>query len=80
MSLTAGVPQGSVLDPLMFLVCINDLTDNISSEMRLFAKDSSLFTCVKVVEQTHDKLVKDLQTVSKWAYQWKLMFNPDITR
>ena len=64
----------------MFLACINDLTDNISSEMRLFAEDSSLFTCVKGVDQTHDKSVKDLQTVSKWAYQWKMVFNPDITK
>ena len=35
---------------------INDLTDNISSEMRLFADDASLFTCVKGVTQNHDKL------------------------
>ena len=80
MSLQAGVPQGSVLGPLLFLVYINDLMDNISSDMCLFADDSSLFTCVKGVNQTHDKLVKDLQTVSQWAYQWKMVFNPDLTK
>ena len=78
--LKAGVPQGSVLGPLLFLLYINDLTDNISSDMRLFADDSSLFTGVNGVNQTHDKLCKDLQTVTMWAYQWKMIFNPDITK
>ena len=80
MTIKAGVPQGSVLGPLLFLVYINDLTDNISSDMRLFADDSSLFTCVKGISQTHDKLVKDLQTITAWAYQWKMVFNPDLTK
>ena len=72
MCLKAGVPQGSVLDPILFLVYINDLTDNISSDMRHFADDSSLFTRVKRVNQTHDSLVKDLQR--------EMLFNPDLTK
>ena len=79
-NVTAGVPHGSVLGPLLFLVYINDLTDNISSEMRLFADDSSLFTRVEGVDLTHEKLVKDLQTITNWGYQWKMVFNPDITK
>ena len=78
--LEAGVPQGSVLGPLLFLVYINDLTGNITSQMRLFADDSSLFTCVKGINETHEKLVKDLDTVTVWAHQWKMVFNPDITK
>ena len=71
-SLQAGVPQGSVLWQMLFLIYINDLTDNISSDMRLFAEDSSsLFTCVNGITETHDKLVKDLETTSMLAYQWK---------
>ena len=79
-SISAGVPQGSVLGPLLFLVYINDLTENIKSQMRLFADDSSIFTPVKNVEATHEQLVNDLETVSNWGYQWKMVFNPDITK
>ena len=79
-SISAGVPQGSVLGPLLFLIYINDLTDNIKSQMRLFADDSSIFTPVKDVLNTHEQLVNDLETVSTWGHQWKMVFNPDITK
>ena len=51
--------------------------------MRLFADDSSLFTHVEViggVDQTHEKCIKDLQTITDWAHQWKMVLNPDITK
>ena len=48
--------------------------------MRLFADDSSLFTRVNGTIETHDKFVNDLQTISQWAYQWKMTFNPDTTK
>ena len=79
-NVSAGVPQGSVLGPLLFIIYINDLTDNISSDMRLFADASSLFTRVSGIEETHEKLLNDLRTVTSWAHQWKMVFNPNIDK
>ena len=78
--LYSGVPQGSVLGPLFFLIYINDLTVNINSQMKLFADDSSLFAKVTDIKVTHENLVNDLNTISLWAHQWKMKFNPDITK
>ena len=76
-SVTAGVPQGSVLGPLFFSLYINDLVDNLTSEAKLFADDTSLFSVVYDESVTAEKLNKDLETISKWAHQWKMQFNPD---
>ena len=75
-SVTDGVPQGSVLGPLFFLVYINDLVDNISSDAKLFADDTSLFTVVYDIDVAADKLNRDLEVISNWAHQWKMRFNP----
>ena len=74
---TAVVPQGSVLGPLFFLIYINDLVDNLSSEAKLFADDTSLLSVVYDESVTAEKLNEDLETISKWAHQWKIQFNPD---
>ena len=76
----SGVPQGSVLGPLLFLVYINDLTDDISSNMRLFADDSSLFIKVRDVDESQTQLMEDLEKITNWARQWKMEFNPDMTK
>ena len=48
--------------------------------MRLFADDLSIFTCFKEINVTQDKLMEDLEPVPLWAYQWKMAFNPDISK
>ena len=82
----AGVPQGPVLGPL-FLIYINDLADDLSSDAKLFADDASLFTVVydKTVGADDktvgaDQLNRDLKVVTDWAYQWKMQLNPDINK
>ena len=70
---TAGAPQGSVLGPLLFLICVG----NISSEPKLMGDDTSLFTVVYDVNIASDKLNRDLEIISNWAHQWKRQFNPD---
>ena len=76
-SITAGVPQGFGLGPLFFLIYINDLVDNINSEAKLFADNTSLFTVVYDVDIAANKLNRDLEIISSWACQWKMQFNPD---
>ena len=73
----AGVPQGLILGPLLFLVYINDLPDGLKSNAKLFADDTSLFTIVKDKNESANILNGDLQLISSWAYKWKMLFNPD---
>ena len=78
--LTAGVPQGSLVGPLLFLVHVNELREDICCNMRLYADDSSLFTQVDDIQSTRTKIERELGTIFSWAYQWMMIFNPDITK
>ena len=73
----AGVPQGSILGPLLFLVYINNLLNGLKSNAKLFADDTSLFIIVKDRNVSANILNNDLQLISQWAYKWKMLFNPD---
>ena len=70
----SGVPQGTVLGPIMFLLYINDINVKISSSLRLFADDCVLY---RIIESNHDHnyLQSDLNVISAWSQSWQMQFN-----
>ena len=68
----SGVPQGLVLGPLLFLIHIKDLPDNIQSTCKVFADDTFLFSHVFDKYKSESELNNELQVISNWAFQLKL--------
>ena len=75
--ISAGVPQGSILGPLFFLVYTNDLAVGLKCNVKLFADDTSLFTVVEDSTTAANDMNHDLDLISQWAYAWRMSFNPD---
>ena len=70
----SGVPQGTVLGPLLFLLYINDITVNIKSNIRIFADDCILY---REIQNNNDKhlLQQDINTLYEWSKKWVMNFN-----
>jgi len=69
-----GVPQGSVLGPILFLIFINDLESGLTSSVFKFADDTKILDTVSTSEDK-DILQQDLQHVVDWAKRWQMQFN-----
>ena len=77
LTVKAGVPQGPILGSLFFFIYINDLSDNLESNVKLFADDTSMFLVVCDPINTSQKLNNGLDKVSIWVNKRKMSFNPD---
>lgn len=74
-SVLSGIPQGSVLGPILFVIYINDLPDVVNSNTFLFADDTKLFSCIKSYEDSIN-LQQDITALENWSKKWLLTFHP----
>ena len=71
----AGVPQGFILGPLLFLMYINNIAQRTGCSIRLFAHDTSLYIIVECPDQAARILNADLRAISDWAVDWFVEFH-----
>ena len=71
------VPLYPILGPLLFLIYINDLPNGLKTNAKLFADDTSLFTFIHDKNESSNALSNDISSISKQAFNWKILFNPD---
>ena len=73
--------QGSVSGPFLFLVYINnDLSQGLTSNAKLFADDTSIFSVFHDSSSPSQSINEDLSKISQWGYKWNMLFNPDASR
>ena len=72
---TSGVPQGSVLGPILFLIYIYDLPDSTKSKVRLFADDTAIYLAVSSLQDAQISQ-QDFDHLNKWKLEWNMEFNP----
>ena len=81
-AVTSGIPQGSVLGPILFVIYINDLPQTVKSQIKMFADDTKLYSRVDRVDNdgiNHGAadLQDDLDALTEWSDRWQLKFHPE---
>ena len=76
----AGVPQGSRLGPLLWILFVNDIIEDLETEVLLFADDTCLFATADDPSETAEMLNRDLEKIHQWAGKWKVSFNPSKSK
>ena len=72
----SGIPQGTALGPVLFVIYINDILENLNSEGLLFADDTKIFRKIPLQEDALN-LQFDIETLKYWSKKWLLCFHPD---
>lgn len=75
-SVTSGVPQGSVLGPMLFVIYINDLPDLLQSTTKLYADDAKVYCSINSPDD-ETKLQNDIKRLEEWSSKWLLRFHPE---
>ena len=79
-SIEDGIPQGSMVEPLLFLMYINDLPHDLKTTGNLFTDDSSLFSAVHNMNTSAFNSDTELNKIRNDTIQWKMDFNPDPSK
>lgn len=74
--MTSGVPQGTILGPILFLIYVNDIPSIVNSLVKLFADDTKIY-CELSHHSDTSALQSDLDSLEQWTRNWQVKFNPE---
>jgi len=73
----SGVPQGTILGPILFITYVNDIPTGVSSTVKLYADNTKLYREIESIPDDTDMHQSDLFRLTEWYKTWQLKFNPD---